>query len=133
MAIGVCVGLTPTIPLHTTLSVLFAFLLRKSKLAAALGVWVANPFLLPFIYILDYKVGMLITGAAGFSLDYTEVTPSNLLELGWEVAYPMLIGGLVIGLLSILPTYFLTKRALFLYRGRERRRLEKIGLPSQTA
>ncbi len=57
MAIGVAIGLTPTIPLHLVLGVFIAFLLGKSKLAAALGSQVANPFFFPFIYILDYRLG----------------------------------------------------------------------------
>ena len=39
LAIGVFIGITPTIPLHTILAVSLALLVRGSKLAAALGVW----------------------------------------------------------------------------------------------
>ena len=41
MAIGVFVGMTPTVPLHTVLAVSIAYLLKKSKLAAAAGVSLA--------------------------------------------------------------------------------------------
>ena len=82
MAIGVFIGLTPTVPLQTILAVLIAFLLGKSKLAAALGGLVANPFLLPFIYILDYKVGRMITGVEGPSLVLSDFSVSHVLESG---------------------------------------------------
>jgi uncharacterized protein (DUF2062 family) len=132
IAIGVFIGLTPTVPLHTILSVLIAFLLGKSKLAAALGGWIANPFMLPFIYILDYKVGRMITGIEGVPLVLSDHSISHLLELGWDITYPLFVGGTVLGLLSIFPSYFITKRLVILYRERRRKRLEKIGLPSQT-
>ena len=132
IAIGVFIGLTPTVPLHTILSVLIAFLLGKSKLAAALGGWVANPFMLPFIYILDYKVGRMITGIEGVPLVLSDFSLSYLLDLGWDITYPLFVGGIALGLLSIFPSYFITKRLVILYRERRRKRLEKIGIPSQT-
>src|SRR5512143_2382568 len=104
MAIGVAIGLTPTIPLHLVLGVFIAFLLGKSKLAAALGSQVANPFFLPFIYILDYRLGQEITGASGPSLVSADFSASYVLNLGWEIYYPLLTGGIVVGSLSIFPT-----------------------------
>jgi uncharacterized protein (DUF2062 family) len=132
MAIGVAIGLTPTIPLHLVLGVFIAFLLGKSKLAAALGSQVANPFFLPFIYILDYRLGQEITGAGGPSLVSADFSASYVLNLGWEIYYPLLIGGIVAGSLSIFPTYFMTKKIVLLYRERRRRRLEKIDFSSKT-
>ena len=132
MAIGVCIGLTPTVPLHMVLAVLIAFILSRSKLAAALGCWVANPFFLPFVYILDYKVGRFVTGTGGPSLVLSDFSASYLLTLGWDIYYPLFVGGMDVGVLSILPTYFITKKLVILYRERRRKRLEKIGLPSQT-
>jgi uncharacterized protein (DUF2062 family) len=132
MAIGVAIGFTPTIPLHLVLGVFIAFLLGKSKLAAALGSQVANPFFFPFIYILDYRLGQEITGAGGPSLVSADFSASYVLNLGWEIYYPLLIGGIVIGSLSVFPTYFLTKKIVLLYRERRRRRLEKIDFSSKT-
>lgn len=132
VAIGVFIGLTPTVPLHTILSVLIAFLLGKSKLAAALGGWIANPLVLPFIYILDYKVGRMIIGIEGVPLVLSDHSISHLLQLGSNITYPLFVGGIALGLLSILPSYFITKRLVILYRERRRKRLEKIGLPSHT-
>jgi uncharacterized protein len=133
MAIGVGIGLTPTIPLHLVLAVLIAFLMGKSKLAAALGSQVANPFFFPFIYILDYKVGQAITGTRGPSLGFNDFSLSYILTLSWDIYYPLLVGGLVVGSLALLPTYFATRKLVTLSRERRRRRLEKIGLSSKTA
>ena len=132
MAIGVAIGFTPTIPLHLVLGVFIAFLLGKSKLAAALGGQVANPFFLPFIYILDYRVGQAITGASGPSLVSADFSASYVLNLGWEIYYPLLAGGIVVGSLAVIPTYLMTKKIVLLYRERRRRRLEKIDFSSKT-
>jgi uncharacterized protein (DUF2062 family) len=132
IAIGVAVGLTPTVPFHLVLAVLIAFLLCKSKLAAALGSQVGNPFFLPFIYFLDYKVGQAITGTSGPSLEFPDVSASHILNMSWNVYYPLLVGGVGVSLVSVLPAYFLTKRLVLLSRERRRRRLEKIGFSSKT-
>src|SRR4030042_5767416 len=97
VAIGVFVGMTPTVPLHTVLAVLIALILKKSKLAAALGCWVANPFFLPFVYLLDYKVGRAVTGAAGPNLLFANFSIPHLIELGWNIYYPLFIGGGIFG------------------------------------
>jgi hypothetical protein len=133
MSIGVFIGFTPTVPLHTVLAVAVALLLRKSKLAAALGCWIANPFVLPLIYVLDYRLGQVILGVERPFLEFPELSGSNLLDLGWEIGLPLFTGGMVLGLLSIPPSYFLTKRFVILYRERRRKRLDRIALPSQRA
>jgi hypothetical protein len=122
VAIGGFVGMTPTVPLHTVLAVLIALIFKKSKLAAALGVWVANPFFLPFIYFLDYKVGRLFTGAESPSLAISNFSIANLVQLGWSISYPLLFGGVITGFLCAIPSYFITKRLILLYQARRRQR-----------
>ena len=122
MAIGVFVGMTPTVPLHTVLAVLIALILKRSKLAAALGVWVANPFMLPFIYFLDYKVGQLLTGADAPSLAISNFSIANLVDLGWSISFPLFFGGVITGILCAIPSYYITKRLILLYQARRRQR-----------
>jgi len=122
MAIGVFVGMTPTVPLHTVLAVLIALILKRSKLAAALGVWVANPFMLPFIYFLDYKVGQLLTGADAPSLAISNFSIANLIDLGWSISFPLFFGGVITGILCAIPSYYITKRLILLYQARRRQR-----------
>ncbi len=122
MAIGVFVGMTPTVPLHTVLAVLIALILKKSKLAAALGVWIANPFMLPFIYFLDYKVGQLLTGTDAPALAISNFSLTHLLDLGWSISVPLFFGGAVTGIICAIPSYYITKRLILLYQARRRRR-----------
>lgn len=126
VAIGVFVGMTPTVPLHTILAVLIAFILKKSKLAAALGVWVANPFFLPFIYLLDFKVGQFLTGVRPPSLAVTDFSISQLMEWGWDISFSLLLGGAITGVISAIPSYFIARRLILLYRQKRRRRPIRI-------
>ena len=59
MAIGVFIAITPTIPFHTILAIVLAFLLKASKPAAILGVWVSNPVTVIFLYYACYKAGYI--------------------------------------------------------------------------
>lgn len=126
MAIGVFFGMTPTVPLHMILAILAAFLLGKNKLAAALGVWVAVPPALPFIYLLDFKIGRFITGGYGPDLVGANFSIAHLIEYGWHFFYSILIGGFVFGLVCAIPAYFLTKHVVILYRQKRHKRKKKF-------
>ncbi|MCG6919085.1 MAG: DUF2062 domain-containing protein [Deltaproteobacteria bacterium] len=107
MAIGVFIGITPTIPFHTVLAVALAALLRGSKLAAALGVWVSNPLTIPFFYYGSYRLGRFVLGYPQLVLpaDYSII---SLVKMGKHVTVAMLHGGVLLGILPGLLAYFLT-------------------------
>ena len=109
MAVGVFVGLTPTVPFHTVLAVSLAALLRGSKLAAALGVWVSNPLTIPFFYYGSYRLGKFALGYQELAMphDYSLI---SLMKLGGHVTVAMVHGGVLLGILPALVVYFLTYR-----------------------
>jgi len=115
MAIGVFVGITPTIPFHTVLAVGLAFLFGASKTAAAIGVWFSNPLTIPVLYVSSFKVGSHFLGREiPFGIDQESL--SGLLRLGLDVTAAMLTGGIVIALPLAVTTYFLTRWLLARYR-----------------
>jgi len=62
MALGLFVGMTPFIGLHTVIAIFLAALFKWNKISAALGVWVTNPLTAPFIYGITYFTGKLCMG-----------------------------------------------------------------------
>ncbi|MGD8370455.1 MAG: DUF2062 domain-containing protein [Syntrophobacterales bacterium] len=107
MAIGVFIAITPTIPFHTVLAVSLAVLLRASKLAAALGVWVSNPLTIPIFYYASYRLGRFVLGMDELALpsDYSFLA---IIKLGGDVTAAMLHGGVLLGILPGVLAYFLT-------------------------
>jgi len=107
MAIGVFVGITPTVPFHTVLAVSLAVLLRASKLAAALGVWVCNPLTAPLFYYGSYRLGRFVLGLPELSLppDYSLL---SLMKLGKHATVAILHGGALLGILPALLAYIIT-------------------------
>jgi len=126
MAIGVFTAITPTIPFHTILAIALAFLLKASKPAAILGVWVSNPLTLVFLYIACYKVGHFFFEDSGQALKSIELLIDHFesnIELSQKIIYLiefiktkirtfliMTAGGVILGLPSGAVTYYITKK-----------------------
>jgi uncharacterized protein (DUF2062 family) len=118
LAIGVFISITPTIPFHTVLAVSLAILLRGSKVAAALGVWFSNPLTAPIFYWGSYKLGMYILGnRAPFDVKYESVL--ELLNLGMDVTIAMIAGGIILGILPGIASYFITRKIITTIRLRK--------------
>jgi uncharacterized protein (DUF2062 family) len=118
MAIGVFVGITPTMPFHTVIAVALAFILRGSKAAAALGVWFCNPITAPFFYLGSYKTGMFIFGnSAPFDVKYESIL--ELLKLGMDVTMAMIAGGVILGIVPGIAAYFITRKIMTTIRSRK--------------
>ena len=97
MAMGVFIGVTPTIPFHTVLIVFFGFLLKKNMTSAFLGSsLISNPVTIPLLYLSEYQIGRLILGPSGAEIRIKEYTVASILQLGWEVAVPLLLGGFLV-------------------------------------
>lgn len=121
MAIGVFIAVTPTIPFHTALALALAFIFRGSKPAAAIAVWVSNPVTIPIFYLGSYKVGNFILGnSVPFDPKYGSI--SELLKLGLDVTVVMVVGGIILGIVPGIATYFITRK---IYAAIRARRQEK--------
>jgi len=119
MSIGVFIGITPTFPFHSILALALAYILRASKAAAAIGVWIGNPLTMPFIYLGSYKTGALILGTSiPFDIKYTTFT--ELAKLGVDATLALLMGGIIIGIPPSAAAYLITRRLVKKLRSRRR-------------
>ncbi|MCJ7771816.1 MAG: DUF2062 domain-containing protein [Desulfobacterales bacterium] len=118
LAIGVFVGITPTIPLHTGIAIALAFIFKASKPAAVIGVWSGNPVTIPFIYFGSYKIGMLLTGKSA-TLDNNYMTIQELLQQGIDTTIAMILGGVILGILPAIAAYFITRNVFTVIRERK--------------
>jgi len=118
MAIGVFVAATPSMPFQTAIAVALAFILRASKAAAAIGVWISNPITFPFFYLASYRVGTLLFGISATYKFGGE--PVDVLKLGADVAIAAVTGGIIIGLCLALTTYLITRKIYIKIRSREK-------------
>ena len=118
MAIGVFVAATPSMPFQTAIAVALAFILRSSKAAAAIGVWLSNPITFPVFYLASYKVGALLFGTSAAYDPGRE--PVNILKLGTEITIAAVTGGIIIGLCLATATYLITRKIYTKIRSRKK-------------
>jgi uncharacterized protein (DUF2062 family) len=135
VAIGTFIGITPTIPFHTILALIFSIVLRGSKVAALLAtITVSNPITILPQYYLSWIVGnWLIPGK--HSWDEVAVlidavlnggrfkeTISALGEIGFDSLVILLTGGIVLALPFTFIFYCLS---YMFFRELQKKRLEK--------
>jgi len=94
VALGIFIGMTPTFGVQMLLAVVFAWMLKESKVAAVLGVWITNPVTAPVIYALEYETGRAMLQFPHAEFPHT-LTYEAFSRLGWEVLIPLLLGSLV--------------------------------------
>ncbi len=111
MALGIFIGMTPTMGAQILIAIFVAALLRKNKIAAALGVFITNPVTAPFIYGFEYELGRYLLGWKRLRLP-TELSWEVVRHLSWGVIVPLCLGSLIFAVVFGLLAYFLTLKAM---------------------
>ena len=120
-ALGIFIGMTPTMGIQMPIAVFFAAMLKWSKISAAFGVWITNPLTSPFIYGFTYIVGARLLG-----MKATLTLPD---DLTWSIVKEMLknapvifgaltVGGIIVGLPLAILSYYLSYAAVNKYQQR---------------
>jgi uncharacterized protein (DUF2062 family) len=122
MALGVFIGVTPTVPFHTVTALAIAPLLRISPVTAYLGVWIMNPITMAPLYVAAYKVGqILLFQGEPLVLPATFDLP-NVLDLLWRGGLALQVGGALIAIPPAIVSYFLTLWAVQRHRQHKARK-----------
>jgi hypothetical protein len=151
VALGVFVGLTPTVGFQMVIAALLATILGVNRLAAVLPVWITNPFTIAPIYYFEYRVGSWVWPAEegphivgrleALAEKLGAVTISDVWgsmgsalaamgHLGAEILVPLILGSLVVGVVCAAAAYPATlwavarirkQRQLYTVRRAERR------------
>ena len=125
-ALGIFIGMTPTMGIQMPIAVFIAALFKCSKISAVFGVWITNPITSPFIYGITYIVGAKLLGLKAVMTLPENLTWSFVMEMlkNAPVIFGALtVGGILIGLpLSIL-CYVLAYSAVNKYQQRIRAKM----------
>lgn len=125
LAAGVFVGLLPVLPFQTIIAVALAFVVRGSKIAAALGTWVSNPLNWIPVYMMFYYVGKAVVPFDVPPFNPKHLEMAELIHVGWRLFVAMMVGGLTVATPSAVISYFVTFKAVTAYRDRRRARLAR--------
>ncbi len=123
MTFGIFTGMMPIMPFQMALSVALALAFKGSKITAALGTWISNPLNWYFLYYYSHKLGASVLGVKGqqgamFSSIMTSVRlgedgmviAEKIVGAGGLMVASFLAGGLIMGIVVSIPSYF-----IFLY------------------
>jgi uncharacterized protein (DUF2062 family) len=134
MAFGIFTGSMPILPFQIVSAVALAMIFRGSKIAAALGTWISNPANWYFLYYYSYKIGAWVLRLSPSTEMFSSIMTSvrqhedgmiivgKILEAGGAMIAAFLVGGLLIGLATSIPSYFIF---LKVFRAMERWRARK--------
>ncbi len=127
-ALGVFIGVTPSIPFHTILALTLAPLLRVSVVTAYLGIWISNPLTWVPQYLLAYEVGrhLLFRGESLTIPNHADL--AAFLGLLWRGGLALHVGGVMIALPPAVAAYFFTLWAVRRYRRHRARVLRRVHL-----
>ena len=123
VAIGIFIGITPTMPLHTIVIIPLTLVTRSSTIAALLGsLLVCNPV----TYVPQYYLSTIIGNAlTPYELTWSRIKDvldillqhqgfqksiEALVGLGYEAAIVLVVGGTVLALPCALASYFVSLR-----------------------
>jgi uncharacterized protein (DUF2062 family) len=125
-ALGVFVGMSPTMGFQTAIAVFVAALFKWNKISAAIGVWISNPVTAPILYGVTYFAGARILGGNGYlhPPDLLGVTVFlRILERAPEIFWAMTVGGILLGAPLALAAYTFAFSAVSRYQEGIRRKL----------
>jgi hypothetical protein len=127
LAIGLFVGFAMPMGGQLVVAIPLAFILKGNKVLAALGTVVTNPYTSLVIYPIQCWIGALLLGSP-LDFHFLEERFKSLLAqpswdalkgLGVDLLVPFLVGGLLLAVLTCVPTYYLTLRTVRAYRARK--------------
>ena len=119
MALGVFIGITPTIPFHMVAVLSLAALLRVSPVTAFIGIQIGNPLTMVPIYIVAYKVGQFLL-YRGQPLVFPETFSFKAwIDVLWQGGVALQVGGVILAIPPAIVSYFLTLWFVQRYRRRK--------------
>ena len=130
LAIAMFITFTPTVGFQMVLVVFLTWLLRANKLVGVPVVWISNPATIPPIYYVCYLVGRLLMGSQPVAEDWEwwQQLAGPYPPGGWwpkvvffwerfmQILPQLVVGGVVVGLATGIPTYYLSYFGIRAYR-----------------
>jgi uncharacterized protein len=128
-ALGIFVGMTPTMGIQMVIAGFLATVLKWNPVSAVLGVWITTPATAPFIYGANYFLGVHVYGwLTGdiLPLQFKVGGIWSLLSKAPKVFLILLIGGILLGLPLAVVSYYVMYGLIIEYRKDEDKILNMI-------
>ena len=130
----------PILPFHIALAIALALIFRVSKITAVIGVFVSNPFTWSILYYFNYRIGAFILNLSENNRGFSSIMESvqenaetmetiiRIAHASWAIIAAFVIGGLIMGVIAAVPSYFIFLKIFNIVRDwRQRRKEQKAG------
>ncbi len=127
-ALGLFVGMSPTMGFQIIIAVFLAALFGWNKITAGMGVWITNPLTAPFIYSGTYVLGAGILGLDNHFTFHDGITLSALVQMMKDapiIFTALTVGGIFIGTPLALAGYYIAYALVKKYQDDLKKALEK--------
>ncbi|UCE78589.1 MAG: DUF2062 domain-containing protein [Nitrospiraceae bacterium] len=113
-ALGVFVGMSPFLGVHTLLGIAFSYIFRLNKMVTLIGVYVTNPWTIIPIYTFGTWTGTKLLGINEVlpEIDWAHISFLGLMEKFSHLVKPFVVGTMSIGTVAALISYILIFNAV---------------------
>ena len=111
-ALGVFIGMSPLLGIHTILGIVTAWIFRLNKFVTIVGVYVTNPWTIVPIYTFGTWVGAKLLGIDRIipNIDWSHLTVKELMHTFGPLLMPFIVGSTLLGVVSGGLSFFLVYR-----------------------
>ncbi len=140
--IGTLVAYQPIVGFQMIVGAIVCKIIRANVIASLPLAWITNPVTIIPIYYLTYRLGVVFTGDEPITYDDIAALWTAIGELGLldgivegtrmllDIFWPMVVGGLLIGVVNGAIFYALVRRLVTVYQSRSiHRRRESASTP----
>lgn len=127
-ASGAAISFTPFLGLHIVMACCIVYLVRGNYLAAVIGTIIGNPWTFPLFFALTGAIGTAIIGGdivaeiPVWDWDAIFVSPVDYFSRFLPVVFPLIIGGIPVGIAVWFLVYLVFKELVTRYRARRKPR-----------
>ena len=113
-AVGVFIGMSPILGLHTVLGIAAAWIFRLNKFVTIIGVYITNPWTIVPIYTFATWFGAKLLGVKKIipAIDWNNISFNYLLNEMSHLLLPFVFGTTLLGLLSAIAGYIIIYQAV---------------------
>jgi uncharacterized protein (DUF2062 family) len=113
-AVGVFIGMSPILGLHTVLGIAAAWIFRLNKFVTISGVYITNPWTIVPIYTFATWFGAKLLGVKKIipAIDWNNISFNYLLNETSHLLLPFVFGTTLLGLLSAIAGYIIIYQAV---------------------
>ncbi len=113
-SIGVFIGMSPLLGLHTILALAVASILRLNRMVTLAGAYLTNPWTIVPIYSFSTWFGVKIMGYEELipEIDFHSVNIFNIFKALKSLLVPFIVGTTVLGFISAIVSYLLIHQLL---------------------